>query len=231
MTAERLKEDFIALISDDLLSPLAAIKAAAELIERLGSLGAPTLVVRQCVASILDATARLTAMVEDLLDISRIEDGSFPVAARPIPLADFLPEILTRLAIPLDGRRLELALEKGMPLAWADPDLLERVMKNLLTTAIKHSPLGETVLVKALGASGQILVSVTDHGPGIAAEYLPTALAKRRRPPAGGLGLCLYITKRAVEALGGQIQVQSEPGLGSTFTFSLPSTPTPPIKG
>jgi signal transduction histidine kinase len=87
------------------------------------------------------------------------------------------------------------------------------------------------VLVKALGVDGQLVVSVTDRGAGIAAEHLPDALAKRQRPPAGGLGLCLYITKRAVEALGGQIQVQSEPGLGSTFSFSLPGMPRPPDKG
>jgi len=229
--AEQLKEAFIALISDDLLTPLAAIKAAAELIERIGNLGPPTLVVRQCVTSILDSTARLTSMVEDLLDISRIEDGSFPVAARPISLQGFLPELLTRLAIPLDGRRLELALQKDMPLAWADPGLLERVMRNLLTTAIRHSPVGGAVVVKVLGADGHILVAVTDRGAGIAAEHLPTSLTKQRRPPAGGLGLCLYITKRAVEALGGEIQVQSEPGIGSTFSFTLPCNPEPPNNG
>jgi len=168
---------------------------------------------------------------EHLLDISRIEDGSFPVEARPIPLEEFLPEVLTRLAIPLEGRRLELAFERGMPLAWADPDLLERVIKNLLTAAIRHSPVGAPILVKALGAAGQVLVSVTDRGAGIGAEHLASALAKVRRPPAGGLGLCLYITKRAVEALGGQIQVQSEPGLGSTFSFTLPRLPEPPGHG
>ncbi len=153
--AEQLKEAFIALVSDDLLTPLAAIRAAAELIDRLGNLGPPTLVVRQCVAAILDSTARLTSIVEDLLDISRIEDGSFPVAARPISLEDFLPDVLTRLAIPLEGRRLELALQKGMPLAWADPGLLERVMRNLLTTAIRHSPVGEVeILLWRYSASG-----------------------------------------------------------------------------
>jgi two-component system, NtrC family, sensor histidine kinase KinB len=226
-SAEQLKETFIALISDDLLTPLAAIRAAAELIDKLDGQGAPKQAVRQCVAGILESTTRLTSMVEDLLDISRIEDGSFPVAARPISLQDFLPELLTRLALPLEGRQLDLVLEKRMPLAWADPDLLERVMKNLLTTAIKHSTVGGVVLLKALGIDGKILVSVTDRGPGIAAEHLPSALAKLCRPPAGGLGLCLYITKRAVEALGGQIQVESEPGLGSTFTFSLPCSPLP----
>lgn len=224
-TAEQLKEAFIALISDDLLTPLAAIRAAAELISKL-QLGPAALVVHQCVASILDSSTRLTAMVEDLLDISRLEDGSFPVAARPISLKDFVPEILTRLAIPLEGRRLELAFEKEMPLAWADPRLLERVLKNLLAAAIRHSPAGAAVLLKAVAAEGQILVSVTDRSAGIGAEHLPSALAKVRRPPAGGLGLCLHITKRAVEALGGEIQVQSEPGLGSTFSFSLPRLPS-----
>jgi signal transduction histidine kinase len=230
-TAEQLKEAFIALISDDLLTPLAAIMAGAELIQKLGDLGPQPLVVRQCVTSILDSTTRLTSMVDDLLDISRIEDGSFPVVARPISLEDFLPDILTRLAIPLEGRGLELAFEKGLPLAWADPDLLERVAKNLLAAAVKHSPVGAPILLRAVAAGSQILVSVTDHGAGIAAEHLPKALAKLRRPPAGGLGLCLYITKRAVEALGGEIQVQSEPGLGSTFSFTLPCMPLAPSQG
>jgi signal transduction histidine kinase len=224
-TAEQLKESFIALISDDLLTPLAAIRAAAELIGKLGHLGPSTLVVHQCVSSILDSSTRLTTMVEDLLGISRLEDGSCPVAARPISLEDFVLEILTRLAIPLEGRHLELAFEKGMPLAWADPGLLERVLKNVITSAIRHSPAGAAVLVKAVAAGGKIRVSVTDHGLGIAAEHLPVALSARGGPPAGGSGLCLFVTKCAVEALGGQILVQSEPGLGSTFTFSLPCPP------
>ncbi len=230
-SAEQLKETFIALVSDDLLTPLAAIRAGAELIAKIGVLGPHALVVRQCLATILEATTRLTSMVEDLLDISRIEDGSFPVAARPISLEEFLPELLTRLAIPLEGRQLELAVERGLPLAWADPVLLERVIRNLVTTAIRHSPVGEKVLVTIRVAAGEILASVNDRGAGIAAEHLPGALAKLRRPPAGGLGLCLYITKRAVEALGGQIQVLSEPGLGCTFSFSLPRAPPASCKG
>jgi signal transduction histidine kinase len=208
-----------------LLTPLAAIMAGAELIQKIVDLGPQTPVVRQCTTTILSSTVRLTAMVDDLLDISRIDDGSFPVVARPISLEDFLPDILTRLAIPLEGRALELVFERGLPLAWADPDLLERVAKNLLVAAVKHSPPGAPILLRAAADGAEILVSVTDHGAGIAAEHLPDALAKLRRPPAGGLGLCLYITKRAVEALGGRIQVQSEPGLGSTFSFTLPCMP------
>jgi signal transduction histidine kinase len=230
-TANQLKEAFIALISDDLLTPLTAIRVGVELIQKLDNLGPQTHLAQQCLTSILESTSRLTSMVEDLLDISRIEDGSFPVASRPISLEDFMPDVLTRLAIPLEGRQLELAFQKGMPLAWADPHLLERVIKNLLTAAIKHSPPGAPIMVQAMGAAGEILVSVTDHGAGIGADHLPTALAKLRRPPAGGLGLCLYITKRAVEALGGEIQVQSEPGIGSTFSFTLPRLPDPTRQG
>ena len=230
-SAEQLKEAFIALISDDLLTPLTSIRAGAELIGRLGDLGPQAPLVHRCVTGILESTTRLTSIVEDLVDISRLEDGSFPVVARPISLADFVPDILTRLAPPLDGRSLELAFERGLPLAWADPDLVERVVKNLVTAAIRHSPASAPVLLRAVADDGQIRVSVTDRGLGIAAEHLPRALDKLRRPPAGGLGLCLYITKRAVEALGGQIQVQSEPGLGSTFSFTLPAVhgaPVPP---
>ena len=222
-TAEQLKEAFIALISDDLLTPLAAIQAGAELIQRLGTLGPQTDLVRQCLASILESASRLTSMVDDLLDISRIEDGSFPVAARPIALAGFLRDLVAHLPLPEGGRRLELSFDEELPLAWADPDLLERVVRNLLTAAIRHSPEGSPISVRASAANAKIHVSVTDQGAGIATEHLPNALEKLRRPPAGGLGLCLYITKRAVEALGGQIAVQSEAGLGSTFSFTLPS--------
>jgi signal transduction histidine kinase len=222
-TALELKEAFIALISDDLLTPLAAIKTGAELMQKLGHLGPQTHLVQQCVTSILQSTTRLTSMVDDLLDISRIEDGSFPIAARPISLRDFLPDLLAHLALPLDGRRLELSLDEGLPLAWADPDLLERVFRNLLTAAIRHSPSGSPIVVQAGAPNGVIRVSVIDRGAGISAEDLPRALDNLRRAPAGGLGLCLYITKRAVEALGGRIEVASELGLGSTFSFTLPS--------
>ena len=222
-TAEQLKEAFIALISDDLLTPLAAIKAGGELIQILGDLGPETQLVQRCVTSILESSSRLTSMVGDLLDISRIEDGCFPAAPRPISLRHFFPDLLVKLALPLGGRQLELAFDEGLPLAWADPVLLERVVKNLLTAAIKHSPEGAPILMQASAAGAQIRVSVADRGAGIAAERLPNTLEKLRRPPAGGLGLCLYITKRTVDALGGKMQVQSEPGRGSTFSFTLPS--------
>ena len=219
-TAEQLKETFIALISDDLLTPLAVIKAGAELIQRLGdgNLGPQTHLVQQCVTSILESTTRLTSMVDDLLDISRIEDGSFPIAARPISLQDFLPDLLAHLALPLDGRQLELAFDDELPMAWADPDLLKRVVKNLITSAIKHSPEGSPISLQVVAAGAQIRVSVIDRGPGIAAEDVPTA-----PPAAGAPGLRLHVTERAVEALGGQIQVQSEPGCGSTLSFTLPT--------
>jgi signal transduction histidine kinase len=222
-TALELKEAFIALISDDLLTPLAAIKAGAELIAKLGHLGPQTHLVQQCVTSILQSTTRLTSMVDDLLDISRIEDGSFPIAPRPISLRDFVPDLLAHLALPLDGRHLELSFADGLPLAWADPNLLERVFRNLLTTAIRHSPHGSPIRLQAVAADGAICVSIVDHGAGISAEDLPRALDNLRRAPAGGLGLCLYITKRAVEALGGQIEVASQRGISCTLSFTLPS--------
>jgi two-component system, OmpR family, sensor histidine kinase KdpD len=221
-TAEQLKEAFIALISDDLLTPLAAIQAGAELMQRLDHLGPQADLVRLCITSILASTGRLTSMVGDLLDISRIDDGSFPVAARPISLADFLPDLVAHLALPLGGRHLELAIDEGLPLAWADPGLLERVIRNLLTAAIRHSPKGAPILVQAIAADGMIRASIIDRGAGISADDLPQALEKLCRSPAGGLGLCLYITKRAVEALGGRIEVASQVGIGSTFSFTLP---------
>jgi signal transduction histidine kinase len=75
---------------------------------------------------------------------------------------------LTRLAIPLEGRGLELTFQKGLPLAWADPSLLERVVKNLLVAAIKHSPVGSAIQIRAVAADAQIRMSVSDHGAGIA---------------------------------------------------------------
>jgi two-component system sensor histidine kinase KdpD len=219
-SAEQLKEAFVALVSDDLLTPLSAIQAAAELIQRLGDLGPSAGLVEQSVRSILAATGSLTVMVHDLLDISRLEAGSFPVEARPVSLRSFLQSVVTHLGLPLEGR-LELRIPDGLPLAWADPSLVERTLRNLLSAALRHSPPSSPLLLAVTASEAELWIAITDHGDGIAAEDLPGVLGQTRRAPAGGLGLCLYITRRCVEALGGQIVVQSTPGAGSTFSFSL----------
>ena len=220
--AEQLKDEFIALVSDDLLTPITAIKASAELIQTFADLGPQAKLARLSLSNILASTGRLTAMVNDLLDISRLDTNSFQVAVRPISLRDFLPAVVSRLEIPPGHQHVDLTLRDGLPLAWADPALLERIVKNLLANAVKHSPPGAAISLQASAESEKISISVIDHGTGIAAQDLPHVFERLCRTPAGGLGLCLYITRRSVEALNGHIRVTSKLGAGSTFTFSLP---------
>jgi signal transduction histidine kinase len=128
----------------------------------------------------------------------------------------------------LDITRVKVELPTKLPPVWADPNALERALVNLLANALKYSPPGTAVDIGARPQDGIIVCSVTDHGPGMAPQDLPHIFDRfyrtrvaRHKP--GGLGLGLSITKLLIEAQGGRIWVESTPGAGSTFFFSLPA--------
>ncbi len=222
---ERLREEYVGLISHDLRTPLQNISLRAQLLLRV--LRQKQLAEESASAEALLRNARrMSEMVEELLEGSRLEAGQVELHREPLDLVRFLEEVLER-AMPPDARaRLRLEGGATVPEVPADPFRLERVVVNLLTNALKYSESGTPVVLRLEREGGQVKVSVRDHGQGLRPEEAERLFTKYYRTQEGqrakGVGLGLYISRLIVEAHGGHIQVESRPGEGSTFTFTLP---------
>ncbi|MEX0786564.1 MAG: ATP-binding protein, partial [Dehalococcoidia bacterium] len=214
--------------SHELRTPLAAIKSVIETLQR-GALAEP-----EAAADFLaraDAEAdRLVQMVEELLELSRIESGQVPLVRQPVDVSDVLARAVERMRAQaqLNDVGLTLEVSPGLPAITGDGERLERVVLNLLQNAIKFTPAGGSVHVSANREADTVTVRVHDTGEGIDADELPRVFERfykgdRSRVGAGS-GLGLAIVKHTVEAHGGTVGVSSDPGRGSTFTFTIPSS-------
>ncbi len=220
------REDMLRAVSHDLRNPLTAVLGPAELLgRRLAKADMPR--ERKSAQTIISAAQRMNTMIQDLVDAARSESGQLRLERQPVDLGAFVRDLKERLAASLETGRIEVRVPQGLPPVWADPARLERILTNLWSNALKYSAPGTPVTVSARQEGDMVVTAVQDRGPGIAPEDLPHLLeryfrvggaAKRRE----GLGLGLYITRMLVEAHGGRIWVQSEVGVGSTFSFSLP---------
>jgi signal transduction histidine kinase len=234
---EEARDDLVRMISHDLRTPLQAVSTQAHLLQRSPVDPAR---VRDRAASIARSCARMTAMIQDLVETTLLEAGQLPLATVPLDLAAALPELIERHRGALDVDRIRLSVAPGVAPVQADPPRLERVVVNLLSNALKYSPPATPVDVELAAAPGGCRISVSDRGVGISPEDQAHVFDRfyrargQRRPE--GLGLGLYITRLLVEAHGGRIDVESSLGLGSTFRVFLPgartgAAPTPPPGG
>ena len=222
---ERLRAEFLGVVSHELRMPLAAIKGSAA---TLGSTSeTDPAVTRQFLRIIEDQADRMHDLVSDLLDVARIETGALPVDPEPAEVAALVDR--ARNAYTSSGGRNHLAieLETDLPLVLADRRRIVQVIGNLLSNAARHSPEESVIQVSAVREGGHVEVSVTDQGRGIPAADLPLLFRKfsRREEHDGGgdTGLGLAICKGIVEAHGGRIRAESDgPGLGARFAFTLP---------
>lgn len=168
----------------------------------------------------------MNAMIQDLVDMARVESRQLRLSRTAVDLRSFLLDLNRRLADVLDTRRIRVEIPEEMPRAYTDPDRLERIMTNLLSNALKYSPADSVVKVTARAVDGEVEVSVSDHGVGIPDEDCPHLFERFYRikgtRKAEGLGLGLYITRMLVEAQGGRIWVESREGQGSSFSFTMP---------
>lgn len=223
-----LKNAFVGMAAHDLRNPIAFIHMIADLL--LHPLGDMTEAdQRTLYQDILDQSSHMLDMLSDLLDVTEIESGTLHLRREQIDMRAFLDKAVDRhaqLARRKNTRVLLATASEGA--ATADPDRLRQVVDNLITNAVKFSPPGSTVQVSAIHSAAGWKVSVQDEGPGITAadrEHLFQEFARLSARPTGGersTGLGLAITRRMVEAHGGQIGVESEPGHGATFWFTLP---------
>ncbi len=235
---QTVRRDFISNISHELRTPLAALRAVVETLQD-GALE------DQMVAhGFLDKAEReldtLTQMVEELLELSRIESGEVPLRLMPTNINDLIFDSLDRLGKQAERKEIEIDVQIAdrLPFVSADAERMQRVVTNLLHNAIKFTPERGRIQVAAKlndGARSQaeVVVSVRDTGVGIAADDLPRIFERfyksdrARTRSRGGTGLGLAIARHLVEAHGGRIWAKSKEGKGSTFYFTLPVTQRP----
>lgn len=223
--AEDLKSTFISVISHELKTPLALITGYAETLDR-DDVRWDDETVRESLAIIKEESARLNRLIEDLLDAARIEAGALKLKMSYVRVDELARSVVEALR-PLERDRLiALDFPVDLPAVFADPERIRQVLRNLVSNAIKYSPAGSLVRVGGTVQDGEVVLFVADEGQGIPVEEQQRLFGRFVRGSAGrstsGAGLGLYLSKAIVEAHGGRIWVESEPGRGSTFYFSLP---------
>jgi two-component system phosphate regulon sensor histidine kinase PhoR len=225
---ESLRRDFVANASHELRTPIAAVRSATETLIS-GALSDTTAALR--FLDIIDRNAqRLQSLVEDMLELSKLESNAFKVKRERVELGSVVPIVLAlfRERAEKKGVRVVAELSREASAVEGDARALEHVLSNLVDNAVKYCPPGSKVLVSAEVDGDRIKLVVSDTGPGIPAEHLPRVFERFYRVDAGrsrelgGTGLGLSIVKHMVEAMRGKVSVESEVGKGATFTVSLP---------
>jgi len=223
------KSNFVSAVSHELRTPLAAIKGYASLLGT-GQFGALAKSQAERVAKIEKHADLLTQLINNLLDIARIESGRVAMEHRPIAVEEFFATITDLVRPQLEAKRIRYAADlDGITQLVGDAQHLQRVFVNLLSNAIKYTPEGGHIRVGLRRDGASVLATVSDTGSGIPAEDLPKLFQEfyRAADPINqhieGTGLGLALAKRIVDAHQGHITVQSEPGKGSTFSVTLPA--------
>lgn len=225
---DQIRRDFVANVSHELRTPLASIKAVIETLQE-GALSDEA-TAQDFLRSADSEVDRLVQMVEELIELSRIEAGDAPLKREPLDISGIIAHAVSRLRPQADKRGVEVSYEiaPGLPAISGDAERLERAVINLVQNAIKFTSDRGSVRVAAQDSAGVINLTVTDSGVGIAPADLPRVFERffkaDRARQSGGSGLGLALVKHTVEAHGGQIEARSELGRGSTFTIVLPAT-------
>jgi two-component system phosphate regulon sensor histidine kinase PhoR len=224
---ERVRRDFVSNVSHELRTPVSALRGAAE------TLLEGALEDRERARSFVDLihrhAERLSRLIADLLDLSRLESGEVQLAPETVDLGLAARQVVEMLAEPARAKGLTVLQSISGLAVFADPRAVEQVLLNLLDNAVRYTPGGGRVTLSAAREDAAVRVSVVDTGPGIAPQHLPRLFERFYRVDAGrsrevgGTGLGLAIVKHLVEAMGGEVRVESALGVGSTFSFRLPA--------
>ncbi len=230
--AERAKSEFVAIVSHELRTPLTTIRAPLLMLQ-CGMLDPRDPAGRAIVDIAVESVERMTRLVNDIFDYDRLETGRLTVRREPVDVAEVAARAVDAMRGEAErgGIRLTLAAE---PVQVAvDRDRVVQVLTNLLDNALKFSAPGEAVRVAVVPREGGALVTVSDEGPGIAAEHLEAIFERFHQVDNAptrhmrGTGLGLAIARHIVQLHGGRIWAASEPGAGSTFSFTLPGASSP----
>jgi hypothetical protein len=229
--ANQAKSEFLSRMSHELRTPLNAVLGFAQLMDL--DADAPLAGSQQRrLALIRQSGEHLLAMIDDLLDLTSIEAGRLPLAPQAIDLRPLADDALALVQAAASRHDLRMACEGSGLQAWADRTRLRQVLINLLSNAIKYNRPGGQVLVRLLADGGQAVVQVHDTGLGLSAEecaqlFEPFNRLGQAQGPVEGTGIGLTVTHHLVRLMGGQIAVQSTPGVGSCFSVTLPMAAPP----
>ncbi|MGZ5431396.1 MAG: ATP-binding protein [Thermoanaerobaculia bacterium] len=224
----RLKDEFLSIASHELRTPVTSIKGYTQLAKMLikeGDLNTS----EEYLEIALDQIDRMSRLILELLDVSRIETGRLEIRREPIAWPQFVRDVVHRHHTAVSDRRFHLSVPDNGKIVTGDRDRLEQVLGNLLENAVKYSPEGSDVTVTVEERNDTLITAVCDRGIGIPADELNQVFERFHRGRQvsstnyGGLGLGLYITKQIIERHGGSIWVESKEGNGTTFSFSLPA--------
>jgi two-component system, OmpR family, sensor histidine kinase KdpD len=220
----RMRTALLAAVSHDLRTPLASIKASVSSLRQTDVQWSAE-DEADLLATIEQNADRLDALIGNLLDMSRLHTGSLQPFLRPTAIDEVAPMALLGVD---DDLRLEMAVPEGFPLVLADPGLLERVLANLFSNALRHSPAGQPPELQASLDRGAVWLEVVDHGPGVPDEqksvmFEPFTRLGDRGDRYPGVGLGLAVAKGFAEAMGGHISALDTPGGGLTVRITLPA--------
>ena len=226
---DRMKTEFVSQVSHELRTPLTAIKGFTDLMLD-GDAGDVNEEQAEYLGIVKSNADRLVALINDLLDVSRIESGRIKLNLAVVDVAKILDGVVAMMRPLLEAKHqsLTLSTDDGLPAAWGDHDRVVQVATNLVSNAHKYTQEGGSIEVSARREGDLVRVAVRDNGMGIAAEDLPRLFSRFFRVDnsmtreIGGTGLGLSIVKSIVEMQGGTVAVESAPGAGSTFSFTVP---------
>ena len=221
-----LRADFVSLVSHELRTPMAAVIGAARTLQQRWRELSPDQ--RESFLELIAGeTNRLAELIGDVLDTSRIEAGTFSFRFQEVDLGQLVHDTVATAQVGQDEVRLRADVPSALPEIRGDRDRLRQVLTNLIDNAIKYSPAGGQVDVRAYPENGRVLVDISDQGPGIAKADQKLIFEKFGRVTGSGAtrpgtGLGLFIARSIAEAHGGGLEVQSSPERGATFTLDLP---------
>ena len=224
---QQMKSDVLALVTHEMRTPLTAIKGMSEVLLQFDADANRR---REMHQTINEAAERLSRMIDEYLDLSRLESGARALLLKAVRPASLIEQNLLLLEPVAAQRGIKLTrrLDENLPVIFVDEDLLSRALTNLLANAIKYSPANTEIIVSAQTANQSVLISVADQGYGIPPELRSRIFEKFYRVPrvedadSPGTGLGLALVREIAELHGGRVLVESEPGSGSVFTLRLP---------
>ncbi len=227
-TADKLKNEFVAVVSHELRTPLSAMQGFSEL---LLTQDAPAERRRLWLEMINRESVRLSSLIDDMLSLSHIESGRVDLRSERVELEPVILQCVEILRVGTSKHTFKIEIQHNLPAIRADRDKLIQVLNNIVGNAIKYSTKGGQITIRAAYAPhdvDQLQVSVSDQGVGIPADELPKVFEKfyrvgKQSKEIKGTGLGLAITRRLVDLMGGRIWVESKPDEGSTFHFTLPT--------
>jgi PAS domain S-box-containing protein len=226
--AERMKSDFVSFVSHQLRTPLSGMNWMLELANDTPGLPETA---RDYIAEARESADRLGGLVNDLLDVSRLESGRLALALEPVQLGELTRSVLdeSRALVEAKGHQLRLELSEAAPSVLADAQLMRQAVANLMSNAIKYTPAGGTIEVVLAQEDGHLRWQVKDSGIGIPKAAQPRLFEKFYRADNAlameteGTGLGLNLVRLIIEQFGGTVWCDSEEGHGATFGFAVPA--------